>query len=115
MAKLTNSLKNLGKALNGVEPEGRYIKQILKSMGATLTGKEIEGKSLDDIINSIADGCAGNDLIKLVAYFSDNVLGKATSDLQDNVVVGANSITGTLKYVTGYTGFSSKVEEQSGN
>ena len=26
-----------------------------------------------------------------------------------------DKITGTLKYVTGYTGFSSKTEEQSGN
>ena len=29
------------------------------------------------------------------------------NDLQSNVVIGANSITGTLKYVEDYTGFSS--------
>lgn len=30
-------------------------------------------------------------------------------------IVGKSEITGTLKYVTGYTGFSGKTEEQSGN
>lgn len=35
--------------------------------------------------------------------------------MQTNVVVGQNAITGTLKYVTGYTGFSEDPELQSGN
>lgn len=36
--------------------------------------------------------------------------------MQTNVAVGSNhSITGTSHYVTDYTGFSSRVEEQSGN
>lgn len=43
------------------------------------------------------------------------VLGKAVSDLQDKVLVHDTYITGTLKYVTGYTGFSGDPEEQSGN
>lgn len=43
------------------------------------------------------------------------MLGKSVSDLQSNITVGGNAITGTLRYVTGYTGFSSKTEEQSGN
>ena len=44
-----------------------------------------------------------------------DLFGKHVSDLQENVTVGATKITGTLKYVNDYTGFSSKVEEQSGN
>ena len=44
-----------------------------------------------------------------------DTLGKSVSDLQSNIVVDKNSISGTLKYVTGYTGFSGKEEEQSGN
>ena len=44
-----------------------------------------------------------------------DLFGKSVEDLQENVEVGAKSIKGTLKYVTGYTGFSSNVEEQSGN
>lgn len=42
--------------------------------------------------------------------------GKTVSDLQTDVVVNGNStITGTLKHVTGYTGFSGDTELQSGN
>lgn len=44
-----------------------------------------------------------------------DLFGKDVDDLQSNVEVGTNKITGTLKYVTGYTGFSGNVEEQSGN
>ena len=36
--------------------------------------------------------------------------------MQENIVVGVDSISGTLKYVTGYTGFDESHEElQSGN
>ena len=42
-------------------------------------------------------------------------LGKKVSDLQSNIVVGENAITGSLKHVTGYTGFSSKTSEQEGH
>lgn len=44
-----------------------------------------------------------------------DLLGKVVSDLQESIEITDDEITGTLKYVTGYTGFSSKVEEQSGN
>ena len=37
------------------------------------------------------------------------------SDLQQNVSVGKTGITGTLKYVEDYTGFSSDPALQSGN
>ncbi len=40
--------------------------------------------------------------------------GKAVSDLQENVLVHDEWISGTLKYVTGYTGFSGEESEQSG-
>lgn len=46
---------------------------------------------------------------------SDNLLGKYASDLQKDVTVSANSILGTLKYVTDYTGFSGDPELQEGN
>lgn len=52
-----------------------------------------------------------------VAAVADDVdlLGKTAGDLQEDVEVNSNAITGTLKYVTGYTGFSGNVSEQSGN
>ena len=36
-------------------------------------------------------------------------------NLQSDIVVEENEITGTLKYVSEFTGFSSKPEEQEGN
>lgn len=44
-----------------------------------------------------------------------NLFGKNVSDLQSDVSVDGDEITGTLKYVTDYTGFSSNASEQSGN
>ena len=45
-----------------------------------------------------------------------DLLGKKVTDLQENIEVDANdTVSGTLKYVTDYTGFSSIPEEQSGN
>lgn len=46
---------------------------------------------------------------------SEDLFGKTVSDLQSNVAISGKAITGTLKYVDNYTGFSSKPEEQSGN
>lgn len=45
-----------------------------------------------------------------------DLLGKTVGDLQENITFDGNAIKGTLKYVTGYTGFdSSDPELQSGN
>lgn len=41
--------------------------------------------------------------------------GKKVSDLQSNIVIGENAISGSLKHVTGYTEFSSKSSEQEGH
>lgn len=46
---------------------------------------------------------------------SEDLLGKVVSDLQEDVEVLDNKITGTLKHVTDYTGFSSDPELQEGN
>ena len=46
---------------------------------------------------------------------SVDLLGKHSTDLQTGVTITGTDITGTLKYVTGYTGFSGDVSEQSGN
>lgn len=46
---------------------------------------------------------------------STDLLGKYVTDLQEDIAVGKDAIYGTLKYVTGYTGFSGDVAEQSGN
>ena len=43
------------------------------------------------------------------------MLGKSVSDLQSNIVVGTNAITGTLKYVADYSSAGYAGEEASGN
>ena len=44
-----------------------------------------------------------------------SLLGKLASDLQANVTISGDVISGQLKYVTGYTGFSGNPAEQEGN
>lgn len=45
-----------------------------------------------------------------------DLLGKKAKELQTGIAVDGETITGTLKYVTGYTGFNSTdVSEQSGH
>lgn len=41
--------------------------------------------------------------------------GKTVSDLQSDVAIADGAITGTLAYVTGYTGFSGDASLQEGN
>lgn len=43
------------------------------------------------------------------------LFGKTVNELQSDVVVSDDEVTGTLKYVDGYVDFSSNVLEQSGN
>lgn len=44
-----------------------------------------------------------------------DLFGKVVADLQEDIVVGSNSISGTLHYVEDYTGFSSDPALQEGN
>lgn len=44
-----------------------------------------------------------------------DLLGKVVTDLQEDVAISNGGFTGTLKYVTGYTGFSGKASERKGN
>ena len=44
-----------------------------------------------------------------------NLLGKVVTDMQENVEISGNAITGTLHYLTDYTGFSGDPAEQEGN
>lgn len=44
-----------------------------------------------------------------------SLLGKVVADLQSNVVIGVNEITGKLNYVDDYTGFSGDPKEQVGH
>ena len=113
--QLKQAIKNLGIKVNGVEPQGYYFTDLLRSFGSTFTGAEIKGKGICDIINAVADNYQPL-LGSVVPVASDvDLLGKLASELQSDIVVADTGITGTLNYVTGYTGFSGKKAEQSGN
>ena len=45
----------------------------------------------------------------------ENLLGKVVGDLQDDIEITGDKITGTLLWVDDYTGFSGDATEQSGN
>lgn len=79
-----------------------YLIPSVNNNVVSITPKQV--RSFDKILVTDIDIAADEDL-----------LGKVISDLQENIEITDNEIKGTLKYVTGYTGFSSKVEEQSGN
>ena len=44
-----------------------------------------------------------------------DLLGANLEDLQSDIVIGSDTISGVLEYVSDYSGFSSKAEEQFGN
>ena len=45
----------------------------------------------------------------------EDCFGLIPSDLQSNIVISGNKITGTLHYVENFTGFSGLPDEQAGN
>lgn len=72
--------------------------------------------SIDEVIEFFTTDDNVLSGLKITAYTGDmDLFGKTAADLQSNVVVGTDAITGTLKYQSNYTGFSSKTEEQTGN
>ena len=64
-------------------------------------------------IHSSAGGIDGSAIIQAAAV-SDGVdlLGKQASELMNGVAVEDDTITGTLHYVTGYTGFNEAEEDE---
>lgn len=92
------------------------LKKLIASKGGNASGITTvsEGvKALTNLEN------AANPLSALTVdvTIADNydLLGKYVGDLQDDVVVGTNKITGSLNYIDDYTGFSSDSDEQAGH
>lgn len=82
------------------------------------TGVPSRANNITDALYEIAD-YKDNPLTALEVDATINaetdLLGKYVTDLQEDIVIGERTITGTLKYVTGYTGFSGDTAEQEGN
>lgn len=89
------------KVVEGVATVTYYVSSVNDNV-VSITPKQV--KSFDKLLTTDTNVASDEDLF-----------GKVISDLQENIIISDDEITGTLKYVTDYTGFSSKVEEQSGN
>ena len=73
------------------------------------------------ILKQIVDEYVATQNNELAAYTIDadiedsvDLLGKKASDLQEGVFIVDGKVFGTLKYVTEYTGFSGRADEQEG-
>lgn len=99
-----------GAVVKSIMIRGTYINANLPVALTDLQKAELAANGLFDI----ADW--GDLKLKVVPVTGNtDLLGKVASDLQKDITINATSIYGTLKYVTGYTGFSGDVTEQSGN
>lgn len=102
MAKLKESIKSLGYAVNGVLPTGKNVTELLASFGASFTSATISSKRLTDIINEIANK-KSTLALTITPYTGDEDLwGKKASDLQENIAITNNVVSGTCYYVEGY-------------
>ena len=90
------------------------IKTNLRELHKTITGKNSTGKNIANIIKEINDNYPDKITIDTNTGTVD-LLGKTKDQLQEDIRIEDGKIYGKLKYVTGYTGFSGDVSEQSGN
>lgn len=115
---IKNSLKGLLESMGGTST-AKNIPGVIGEISAVLGG-ESTGKSIAEQIDNItAKKWADNPLSQLAADAdiggSVDLLGKVVGDLQEDIEIEGDKITGTSKYVTGYTGFSGDPSEQEGN
>ena len=83
--------------------------------------QETPGNTNPVILKQMVDEYVAAQNNELAAYTIDadiadsvDLLGKKASDLQEGVFIVDGKVFGTLKYVTGYTGFSGRADEQEG-
>ena len=83
--------------------------------------KETPGNTNPVILKQMVDEYVETQGNELAAYTIDadikdsvDLLGKKASDLQKGVFIVDGKVFGTLKYVTEYTGFSGRADEQEG-
>ena len=116
---IRSELKKLLVAME-VEPQSKTIPGLLGEVSVALGGQNT-GKTIAEQVHNIAvaKGWTPNPLDALTVDFSiaadEDLFGKVVADLQENMAIDANAITGTSHYVTDYTGFSGKTDEQQGN
>lgn len=110
MGKLRQALVDLGCSLNGHDPMGETITQIVKSIGDDLTGETIESKRLVSILQEIAykydyDAHQPSGKINITSTAEVDVAAYATAQVVDANLVATNikkdvvilGITGTYE------------------
>jgi hypothetical protein len=120
MSSISEKARELGVALgvkfNGEQTIAEVISAISKHFGGG-TSQTIAG-SFEEL-SKVSGSIGPNPLSALTvdADISDSVdlLGKVASDLQSDIAITDGVVTGTLKYVEGYTGWSTDPAEQEGN
>lgn len=109
------SLRTLAMAL-GADGAAKSIKGLVAEISAVLGGSG-QGRTIADLVMEIAE--TKNELLAMTVDFnisdSTDLLGKYDYELQEDVKLNGNKITGTLLRVEDYTGFSGDPEEQRGN
>ena len=83
------------------------------------SGTEVLSKNIEDALSKLPDGAISTKTLNLVLDADiandTDLLGKTVGDLQKNIRVWNDQITGHLKYVSDYTGFSDDPDEQEGH
>lgn len=122
---IVDELKRLILARNGSIAGVLTIADAVKVLVALEEGDATGAMTIADGIHAMweKEGGPGENVLKALVVTGDfeatteQLLGKSLSDLQTSVVIDMDTctMTGTLKHVTGYTGFSGDEELQSGH
>lgn len=123
---ILDELKKLILARHGSVAGVHSIADAVKVLGVLAEAETVGAQTIADGVRAIHRHETGADVenvlkdLEVTGSFTattEQLLGKALTDLQTNVEVDMTTckVTGNLKYVTGYTGFSGIEEEQSGN
>lgn len=83
------------------------------------SGTQVLSKNIEDAVRKLPNGAISTEDLNIVLDVDidpeEDLLGKVVGDLQENVKVWDDQITGHLKYVKNYTQFSGDPAEQKGN
>lgn len=110
---IKKSIKDLGVSVNGVEPKGNTVVEILKSFGFDFTGTDVAGNTIADVIENTAKNYEFGFKVSAVTGNTD-LFGKVASNLQEDIELSSAGITGTLHYIEDYSSAFGG-DEASGN
>ena len=89
------------------------LRRMIRNKGGSVAKATNIDKAVDEL-KRVEDNPLSALIVDGTIGVSEDLLGKVVGDLQSNVEVVDGKVLGTLKWVTGYTGFGS-LEEQTGN